>query len=194
MIVGLSGYARSGKDTAAQALIEQGFRRDAFADRLRSFLYELDPIVDFDHYDVEGKSYTNDLRLRELVDQVGWERAKNESDEVRYLLMRCGTEAGRKVLGKSVWVNALFQGVKLGDNIVITDCRFENEADGIRARGGIVVRVERPGVGPKLDSTGKAHVSEVALDHYGFDYVIENDGDIAQLQEDVRCIVHYLCK
>jgi dephospho-CoA kinase len=45
-LIGLSGYARSGKDEAAKVLIEEfGFKRIAFADKLRDFLYALDPIV-----------------------------------------------------------------------------------------------------------------------------------------------------
>ena len=36
MIIGLSGYARVGKDTAAEALMKRGFVRVAFADALKS--------------------------------------------------------------------------------------------------------------------------------------------------------------
>jgi dephospho-CoA kinase len=45
MIVGISGYARSGKDEAAKALVEMGFERRAFADKLREFLLALNPMV-----------------------------------------------------------------------------------------------------------------------------------------------------
>ena len=46
MIIGLSGYAQSGKDTVAKVLIEEyGFTRIAFADKIREFLYDLNPQV-----------------------------------------------------------------------------------------------------------------------------------------------------
>ena len=46
MIIGLTGYAQSGKDTVAKILIEQyGFTRVAFADKIRELLYEMDPPV-----------------------------------------------------------------------------------------------------------------------------------------------------
>ena len=61
---------------------------------------------------------------------------------------------------------------------LITDTRFPNEADAIKERGGIVVRVDR-GL-----STGD-HPSETALDDYEFDYVIPNTGTIEELIEEV---------
>ena len=47
MIIGLSGYARSGKDAVAQVLVSEfGFKRVAFADPIRDLLYEMDPKID----------------------------------------------------------------------------------------------------------------------------------------------------
>ena len=49
MIIGLAGYAQSGKDTVAKFLVENhGFERVAFADPIRDLLYELNPIVGFE--------------------------------------------------------------------------------------------------------------------------------------------------
>jgi len=45
MIIGLSGYAQSGKDTVANYLSEYGFTRLAFADPIRKLLYQMNPIV-----------------------------------------------------------------------------------------------------------------------------------------------------
>ena len=192
MIVGISGYARSGKDEAAKALIAAGWRRDAFADRLRAFLLAQNPIV---LYPVPGgvPEYT---RLSVLVNDIGWERAKLESPEVADLLLRCGTEAGRRVLGADVWVNAVMREYDLAMNsyslnpadeprLVITDVRFENEAEAIRQRGGLVIRIERPGVLPRRTSSGAWHVSETALDDYEFDSVILNDGTPEDLRRDI---------
>ena len=69
MIIGLSGYARSGKDTVAQVLVEKyGFQRIAFADKIREFLYDLNPRLDH--------TLKDSLRLRDIVDVNGWEKAK----------------------------------------------------------------------------------------------------------------------
>ncbi|MFE2171890.1 hypothetical protein [Kitasatospora sp. NPDC059462] len=173
-IVGLAGLARSGKDSAAAALVEAGWTRRAFADPLKRMLYALDPLV-----------FGRRTRLRELVDGIGWDEAK-KLPEVRALLQRGGTEAGRGVLGEDVWVDRLFHDVDTWTApTVITDVRFPNEADEIRWRGGLVVLVVRPG----QERIGEAdHVSESALAGYLFDAVIDNSGTLEQLAASIRGI------
>jgi hypothetical protein len=177
LLIGLSGYAGSGKDEAAAALVVGGWRRDAFADRLRAFLYALDPWVDT--YPDVGM-----VRLAKLVDAYGWDRAKRQFPEIRRLLQRAGTEAGRKILGSQVWVDALMKDYdRENEALVVADVRFPNEADAIREAGGAMVRINRPGVGPHTDPGGWVHESDVALDHYDFDVTIENDGTVEDLHE-----------
>lgn len=194
MIVGLSGYARSGKDTAGKALIECGFVRRSFADKLRQFLLALDPIVDAEGVMGSDYGYGGELhpvadattrRLSEVVNTHGWEDAKDYFDEVRELLQRCGTEAGRKVLGENVWVNAVMQEREAFELTVITDVRFPNEAAAVLDRGGMVIRIKRPGVGPRTDDNGDVHPSETALDDWDFDAIVLNDGTEEELREEV---------
>ncbi|UFD97999.1 deoxynucleoside monophosphate kinase [Streptomyces phage Pablito] len=174
LIIGLSGYARSGKNEAAEALVQYGWRQAAFADKLREFLYALDPLI-------PGHYGAGNLRLRTLVDRTGWEYAKVTYPEVRALLQRAGTEAGRKVLGANVWVDALFRDTADAPALVITDVRFPNEAQAVADRGGVMIRVERPGVEPARDRMGRVHVSETALDDWPFDHVLQNDGAVRDL-------------
>ncbi|MGW8953465.1 deoxynucleotide monophosphate kinase family protein [Streptomyces sp. NPDC055709] len=174
LIIGLSGYARSGKNEAAEALVQYGWRQTAFADKLREFLYALDPLI-------PGHYGAGHLRLRKLVDATGWDYAKVTYPEVRALLQRAGTEAGRKVLGENVWVNALFHEFADAPALVITDVRFPNEARAVAERGGVMIRVERPGVGPAKDKWGRVHESEVALDGWAFDHTLVNDGSVRDL-------------
>jgi hypothetical protein len=84
-------------------------------------------------------------------------------------------------------------------NWIITDARFPNEADAVKDRGGIMIRVNRPcpecGVleGHKMKPhkiPPSTHPSETGLDDYqNFDYVIENDGTIEELIEKVKEIL-----
>jgi len=69
-------------------------------------------------------------------------------------------------------------------NWVITDTRFPNEAKAIKDAGGIVIRVDRPGV--KAVNT---HPSETALDDWNFDYKIMNGSDIASLMFSLEVIL-----
>jgi len=130
----------------------------------------------------------------------------------RLLLQLLGTDCGRQVLHPQIWVNAMFANYKGEEEIglydggdldgeeayrvpksswIITDCRFENEAEAVKSRGGIVIRVERPckNCPNKECSCDKApeHASETGLDSYkGFDHIIINNGSIDDLVEKIR--------
>jgi len=70
----------------------------------------------------------------------------------------------------------------------ITDVRFPNEADIIREKGGIMIRVNRIGA-----DCSDLHPSETALDNYPlFDYVIDNDGDLINLYHSLQDMVQKL--
>ncbi|ATI18683.1 deoxynucleoside monophosphate kinase [Streptomyces phage Amethyst] len=174
LIIGLAGYARSGKNEAAEALVQYGWRQAAFADKLREFLYALDPLI-------PGHYGAGHLRLRRLIDTTNWDYAKVTYPEVRALLQRAGTEAGRRVLGADVWVDALFREHADAPALVVTDVRFPNEAQAIADRGGVMIQIERPGVGPAKDRLGRVHESETALSDWPFDHVLRNDGSVRDL-------------
>jgi len=178
-VLGISGYARSGKDTIAEHLSDKGYVRASFADNIRKALYLLDPIVIG-----SSPTYKTEIRLQELVDAVGWEKAK-EAEEVRKLLQRFGTEVGRSMFGVDVWVNLLFHWLEDGSKIVIPDVRYFNEVLAIERLGGKVWRVERPGI-----TAVNAHVSEKDLDGYKkFDQVINNNDTIESLHKVVDTIL-----
>lgn len=170
-IVGLSGYAGAGKDTAAAGLLADGWRRDAFADDMRSLTYQMNPTVD---------AAGTPVPLADLVDAYGWEIAKRSYPGVRVALQQFG-QAVKDAAGETVWTDRVL-GRVAGDT-VITDVRFPFEADAIRAAGGVVIRVERPGYGPVNE-----HTSETALRDYTFDHVVVNDGTATDLADAVRAI------
>lgn len=174
MILGLSGYARSGKDSAADALMGIGFCRIAFADKLREFVYALNPEVD--------GGPMGAYPLKEIIDQYGWGEYKNTywGNSIREQLQFIGTDCVRKILGPDTWMNATFNAIDFSKDYVITDVRFPNEADGIRKNGGLVYRVAREGIGP-----ANSHASETALDDYSFDGVITNNGTLNEFHDKV---------
>ncbi|AGM12158.1 deoxynucleoside monophosphate kinase [Streptomyces phage Goby] len=176
LLVGISGFAGSGKDEAARALIEGGWRRVAFADKLREFAYKVNPWV-HTYPDVGA------VRLARLVDDLGWEDAKRRFPQVRDVLVSTGNTA-RELLGVNVWVDAVLKGYE-GEALVIPDVRFRNEADAIRRAGGTLIRIDRPGVGPANDLLGQPYESETALDGYQFDQRILNDMSVEYLHGQV---------
>ncbi|MET9642539.1 DNA cytosine methyltransferase [Streptomyces syringium] len=182
-LIGIAGAARAGKDTAAQALAaldgERTWQRRAFADPIKRFLYALNPMID----SVETAEPDG---LAQEVDKHGWERVKDFSWDLRGLMQRCGTEAGRTVLGEDVWVRALFNDLEPDAPTVITDVRFPNEAEEIRKRGGIVIKLVRPDQ-PAIREA--SHSSETALDGWGFDAVLENAGSPEELGREVLRVI-----
>ena len=125
---------------------------------------------------------------------------------VREFLQKLGTDALRTGLHDNVWVNALMADyVAIGDNLlegevrkvreedliypnwIITDTRFPNEAQVIKDKGGIVIRINRPGIEPINN-----HPSEVGLDHWNFDYKIVNNSDLFELKENVKSILKHI--
>ena len=183
-LIGLSGYARSGKDEAAKVLVEEyGFTRLAFADKLRDVLYALDPIVSvWQEWDSEPGLVT----VQTVVDRYGWNGYKETmyGEEVRRLLQRLGTEAGRQTLWDSIWVDATLHDLDPNGNYVVTDARFPNEASAIRERGGYLWRINRDGVGP-----ANQHASEISLDNEKFDYTIWNNGSLEEYHQQVRDVM-----
>lgn len=185
-IIGLSGFARAGKDEAAKVLVEEyGFVQVAFADKLREVLYQLDPIIAFGYHTPDGEwepySY---ITVQQVINKFGWNGYKETASgpEIRRLLQRLGTEAGRQTLWDTIWIDAALTGFDESAKIVVSDARFYNEFDAIRERGGSIWRIERPGVGPAND-----HPSEMeAIDYPHFEAVLVNDGSLAEWQEKCK--------
>jgi hypothetical protein len=173
MIIGLSGYAQTGKDTIADYLVKNyGFTRVAFADPIREAVYRLNPkisIVDM-----------RDVPLATAVDGLGWEAVKVESSDARWLLQRMGTEVGREMFGENFWVDQAMKKASKYDKVVITDVRYPNELEAILRHSGTAWRVIKDDVGAV-----NRHASETALDHYQFEYIIFNNDTKESLYESV---------
>jgi hypothetical protein len=185
-VIGLTGYARSGKDTVAAFLVERyGYTRLAFADILRTFASTLNPLVP-----LEGDRVF--ARLADLVDGVGWDTAKTSVPEVRRLLQRLGTECGRALLGDTVWIDAAFRQMEPDRHYVISDVRFPNEVEAIRAhdpRNNMILRLVRPGVGPVNNHPSEA---ELRTEHRLFTVELHNTGTINDLHAMVRDVFENL--
>lgn len=185
-IVGLSGYARSGKDEAAKVLSEFGFIRVAFADKLREVLYALNPIV-FQTWERKNEVFLDAEPLtryvQDVIEEYGWDGYKESlyGNEIRRLLQRLGTEAGRQALWDSIWIDAAFAGLPEDAKVVVTDCRFPNEAEEVTKRGGQIWRISRAGVGP-----ANQHPSETSMDNWPWDLEIKNDGTLEEFQQTIR--------
>jgi hypothetical protein len=127
-VIGLTGYAGSGKSTVANYLVEEhGFTRLSFAAPLKKMLRTLDPALS----GTPG-AYQKPFRVTEALEHYGSENALKESvdgPEYRRLLQVLGTDCIRAV-DEEFWVRAgLAQMADPDGKYVFDDARFPNEAE-----------------------------------------------------------------
>ena len=200
MIIGVSGKAQSGKDTVSKMIIYTIWYYSC-SQRLFPFgldhynrIYEI--IINSNYW--YKTSFANKLKqclgniLNVRVSQFEDNEFKKSEIEwlgitVRELLQKFGT-AIRNEVCDDFWVKACLKDYNKNDNWVISDVRFKSEAKGIKDLEGILLRVNREGAG------AGNHISEIDLDDYSFDYVINNDGSMEDLLLKVKefCIVYKL--
>lgn len=139
-IIGLSGPAGSGKDSAADIFVsEGGFEKISFASAVKDSVYALSPYIFYDGYW---------QRISDVVDYEGWDKVKRSSKEARRLLQRLGAEVGREIIGENTWIEVVRSKIENSatQNIVIPDLRYKNEADFIKSFGkgkSLTIRIER---------------------------------------------------
>lgn len=208
MIIGFVGFIGSGKDTAADYLVNfHEFRRDSFANTLKDAVA---CVFGWDRTLLEGR--TKEAReWREQVDTWWAERLGMPTLTPRWVLQYWGTDVLRNNFHDDIWIASLENKMrKTKDNIVISDVRFPNEIKAIHNAGGLVVRVKR-GEDPdwyqdaanmNAGSTNmswtiskmrmeklKIHPSETAWVGGDIDYVIENNSTIDDLFETIKGLV-----
>lgn len=173
-LIGLTGYAGTGKDTVRKILEEHGFIGLAFADPIREMLRTL----------MQGagicSGYMDDRALKEeIIPHLGV--------SYRHMAQTLGTEWGRS-LQPDLWLRLagrnmdsyIGAGELLSDipvRFVVSDVRFEDEADWIRERGGVIWQINRPGATPV-----RAHASEEGIAQIKPDMVINNTGNMFHLR------------
>jgi hypothetical protein len=209
MIIGFVGFIGSGKDTAADYLVNfHGFRRDSFANTLKDAVA---CVFGWDRVLLEGR--TKEAReWREQVDPWWAERLNMPNLTPRLMLQLWGTEVCRNGFHDDIWIASLENKMrKTGDNIVISDVRFPNEIKAIHNAGGIVVRIKRgeepewydaavsANAGPDANATWslsraklaqlKIHASETAWVGGPIDHTIWNDTTIDDLFNQIKNLV-----
>lgn len=175
MLIGLAGLARSGKDTAASVLArELGLYRYAFADPIKRMLEQVfgNNFVDGDRERIEpisGVSY------RKLMQTLGTEWGRNIQPDLWTRVAKAKWEWVKEGCpvdhSQSILQNVVMGALDQHSGMVISDVRFDNEAEWIRSEGGIIVHVDRPSA-QKVGLEG--HASEQGLTMIHGDMVVEN--------------------
>jgi len=196
MIVGICGLIGSGKGSVGDILVEQGYTKVSFADKLKDGVAT---IFGYNRAMLEGD--TDESRSwREQTDEF-WSKETGRTITPRIILQEFGTDCMRNGYYDGVWVSLLKQQIldNPGD-YVIPDVRFRNEQDMIRELGGEIWRVQRGDVpewygcamldnttGGNLMESYDVHVSEYKwIDmNNKFNTTIYNNSTIENLKERV---------
>lgn len=208
MIIGLVGFIGSGKGTVGEILEQKGFVKDSFAKPLKD---ACSVMFGWPREMLEGDTEVS-RKWREEPD-VFWSEKFGKEFSPRLALQLMGTEAGRNVFHKDIWVISLLNRSK-GKDVVVTDVRFQNEIKFIQDNGGIIIRVKRGeepewyeaaesfNQGPKKNMTWALSQSKMATvqmhqsewDWIGsdFDYVIENNGTMNDLGNKVNEVLQFI--
>lgn len=193
------GWGRvEGKDAFA-SYFSSPWQVRKFAGRLKEIASLLTGVPVEKWEDQEFKKQIMPLEWQTLVRTPTDENTRYTENTWRWFLQVLGTECMRDGLHSEVWVNALMSEYKpkerhlgladVSDDYplwLITDVRFPNEADAVRSRGGLMVRIERH----NSDAPISLHPSETSLDNYEFDEVIVNDGTLLDLQSKVEIFIN----
>lgn len=222
-VIGISGHIGSGKDTVAKIIQwqtsgltkisfeEYKERLDAFtpwivvkyADKLKEIVALM---LGVPRNALENEKFKNSLL------PPRWQHFENgqlPNRTVRWLLQYVGTDLFRNQIHPDVHVNMLFanytkfvkkQTFKPNDYVypkwIITDVRFENEAERVLQEDGLLLRVESDyinvegGKTKRIYPEGGLHASETSLDNYKkFHYVIPNNDSLEDLISSVKQVI-----
>lgn len=200
LLVGIAGFAGSGKDTVADMLsAHYGFQKVSLADPLKRICKE---VFGFSDVSLWGpSSYRNDpapgwagLTPRQALQQLGTEWGRGCHPDV---WVRAGIRTAREILDTGAGYTAKF-GVDREsilyfpkvEGVAFADVRFRNEIEAIQGAGGYVVRVHRRGSG--LSGEAGLHASErelASIPSGCFAAELENDGTLDELRASVRELV-----
>lgn len=171
MIIGIAGPARAGKNEAANVLKQKlGFHEFSFASPMRNLVMDLMGISSLEELDV----------VKELPCELFGGKSP------RKFLQLLGTEFGRNMISESVWVDACIQKAMRYKNSVISDVRFNNEAEAIINQGGKIIRVLRP-QGKTIEEN--SHSSEAGIDDRLISVNVINDSTLANYHLQIYKIV-----
>ena len=191
MVIGICGLISSGKDTIADYLIKNhNFHKISFADKLKD---SVSAMFSWDRELLDGK--TNESRAwREEVDAY-WTSETGRTITPRLVLQEFGTECMRNGFYDGIWVSLTKKKIIENPhmNFVLPDTRFPNEAKMLYEIGGEVWRVKRgqdPAWFSEYQELGveptDVHPSEWAWAQTKFKHIINNDGTIPELKDQVR--------
>lgn len=178
MILGITGFKGSGKDTFALPFIAAGWTQLRFADPLKAMLRAMlaDAGVEPSLIEEMLEGNSKGIPFSVLGDHTP-----------RFAMQTLGTE-WRNLLHKELWTRIMAKKLMFLDRqpVVITDVRFPHEVELLRAFGGKIVKISR------ATSRATGHESEVHIDSLPVDMVVQNNCGIGNLHAEAQRVLAFL--
>lgn len=177
-LIGISGFAHSGKDSFAKFLKKENkdIKITSFAKPIKKIMIKCLGFT---------KKQVYDQKKKEKIDRF-WEISP------RKLMQLIGTEMFRKIFRDDIWIKVFDKKFRKSKNkfFIIPDVRFDNEAEAIKRNGGVIIKIER-----KHDNVvGKDHESEKGIDEKFIHIKVDNNGSLSELKETATSIINILKK
>jgi len=169
MYILIGGKKQSGKSTTSAMIKELSlisFQEEMFSRKLKEMACKL---LDCSMEDLESEEF------KEVEAFAGV--------TVRQVLQKLGTDFGRDLIGKDIWVDAVLNNYVYGENLIISDVRFINELNLLNNVPGFSIYVMNS------SSSTDPHKSENSLTKDNFDYVISNTGTLKELEDKIKIIL-----
>jgi hypothetical protein len=201
MIIGICGFQSSGKDTVGDLLVNKYcFKKLSFASIIKDILSIM---FGWSRDKLEG-STKEDREWRETVDTWWANKLNMPQLSPRYVMRYFGTDLFRNHWHPDIWVKVVECQMSKYENIVITDCRFENEINMIKQYGGKLIHIYRElphwfndyKTGKDSIESSQLHPSEISWIRHPFDYEIHNNSTLMDLSNKIsdimfRCYNHF---
>ena len=183
--------------------IKPKYKRIAFADPLKKMLSDL-LNIDLDKFYIrefkegciinistlEGSwlgEKLSDSKFNKLVKQLD-PSLMDANLSLRQLLQYFGTEIMQKYFGKRVWINSTMQ--NRSEYTIISDLRFIEEYNTVKEKKGIVIYVNRPNY--EFGQHASEREMKELLENYKYDFIINNNGSIEDLFNQVKELINEL--
>lgn len=203
-VIGLTGFAKSGKSTAAEILKSLGGEEVAFAKHLKDVCAAIFN-VPRDHFDNQDFKEVK-LEYKRLITPYDVERILNyfevparfipgaivahigvELISPRHIAQYVGTEILRTI-DQNIHINMAFKMASSSSApfFICSDMRFDNELNAVQENEGLSIGISRQKATPADLDNLHGSEKEIPVLISQCDVKVENEGSIEDLQKTVR--------